>query len=184
MLHRSDHRGMSELTSSIVPAQQPGHGWSMYHQNIFAALVRAVENYARVWTEMERRCKAQGMDVKIAAAFDDIEEAAIPVILLAHAMVEALANWYLGLNCSARNFREIEYEGVLKKWTVIPKEWLPKYALPKNHEMGGGTVSHVIRLLSKRMRRSFTWAIARRWSQPIWSSCSAWRHCRRDCLTI
>src|SRR5687768_4986597 len=97
---------------TTAPGRQPGYGYSMYHQNIFAALVRALESYNGIWNDMVERCKAIGTDVKMVASFDDIEEAAIPVILLAHVMVEALANWYLALSCPAERFRQIERTGL------------------------------------------------------------------------
>lgn len=125
---------MSRSSRSLIPSQQPGYGWSMYDHHIFAALVRAAEQYRLLWVDMEQRCKTP-LDLKLAAGSDEIEEAAIPVILLAHAMVEALANWYLAMSCSKKDFKTCGSQSLIEKWRSVPRQWLSKYALPENHEL-------------------------------------------------
>jgi hypothetical protein len=64
-----------------------------------------------------------------------VEEARIPVLLLAHSLVEALANWYLAMKCDEQLFAGLERWGVMRKWEVAPRFWSPGYSLPKDGEL-------------------------------------------------
>jgi hypothetical protein len=110
-------------------------GWSAYHQLIYSALLRELADYDSVWNGMVDRCRATGFEEKFAHLFDPVEEASIPVLLLAHSLVEALANWYLAMKCDVELFAGLERWSVMRKWALAPRFWLPEYSLPKDGEL-------------------------------------------------
>src|SRR6266481_4356431 len=65
-----------------------------------------------------------------------IEQRRISVVVLTCALLEHTINFYLCTKCSTVRFEELQWKGLVKKWTLIPKEFVPAYDLPTGSELG------------------------------------------------
>jgi hypothetical protein len=75
-----------------------------------------------------------------------IEQYRISVVVLCAVLAEYSINFYLSAKCEAAKFAELEGRSLFKKWTELPKQFLPAYKLPPNSELAGD----LLRLIDRR----------------------------------
>ena len=116
-------------------------GFSIYHEIIVVELRQALRRYFDLWEDVldhpeEQRDEYAG----------DLEARRITVIVLSSALVEYVANFFLSIQCEAKQFAKLDRESLLKKWTTVPKQFNPEYCLPPE----SGIEDDLKRLIARR----------------------------------
>jgi hypothetical protein len=99
--------------------------YSAYHEIIVYELRASIRRYNDQWEDvLWKRLTNSPLHAL------HIEQYRLPIILLSCTLLECVINFYLCMNCDAKRFRKLEREGLLDKWTKIPKEFNSKYSVP------------------------------------------------------
>lgn len=105
-------------------------GFSTYHEIIGDELRAALRRYFEKWDEI--------LDLPAAERplYDStIEQYRVSVVVLCSVLAEYSINFYLSTKCDATRFRKLERNELFKKWTELPKEFLPAYELSANSKL-------------------------------------------------
>jgi hypothetical protein len=116
-------------------------GFSTYHEIIAGELRAASRRYFEKWDEI--------LDQPVTEKplyNTTIEQYRISVVVLCAVLAEYSINFYLSAKCEAAKFAELEGRSLFKKWTELPKQFLPAYKLPPNSELAGD----LLRLIDRR----------------------------------
>ncbi len=95
-----------------------------YYEAIAWELRAALSRYYDKWLEILCREEEER-----PLYLPTIEPKRISVVVLTCALIEHTINFYLGTKCDTVRFQELERKPLIKKWTVIPKEFVPAYDL-------------------------------------------------------
>ena len=55
----------------------------------------------------------------------------VVIILLSCCFIEGLANYYISSKCAKEQFKLLERQSILDKWTIVPSLFVKDYELPK-----------------------------------------------------
>lgn len=116
--------------------------FSTYYEVIASELRRALGRYYDTWQEI--LCKDEN---RRELYLSTIEQTRISVVVLTCSLLEHTINFYLCTKCSALEFRKLEREPFLKKWTTIPKSFASSYSIASN----SGVLQELRRILRRRV---------------------------------
>src|SRR2546422_7842553 len=87
-----------------------------YYEAIAWELRGALSRYYDKWLEIVCREEEER-----PLYLTTIEQKRVTVVVLTCALIEHTINFYLGVKCDTARFDELQWTGLAKKWTEVPK---------------------------------------------------------------
>lgn len=104
--------------------------FSTYYEAIAFELRASLARYYDTWLDV--LCKDEAVR---SMYLSTVEQKRISVVILSCALFEHAINFYLGTKCKGTDFEKLERKSVIKKWTAIPKQFVPAYDLPPGSDL-------------------------------------------------
>lgn len=119
-----------------------GITFSTYHEVIVWELRAAIERYFEYWEKMIWNEQSE-----LQSHLAPIEQHRLPIVVLSCTLLECAINFYLCTKCDAKLFAKLDKsESLYSKWTLVPKQFVPKYEISTPSELA----SDLKRLIDRR----------------------------------
>ena len=104
--------------------------FSTYYEAIAFELRASLARYYDVWLDV--LCKEEAEQPLYVST---VEQKRINIVVLSCALLEHTINFYLSTKCKGVDFEKLERKSVIKKWTAIPKQFVPAYGLATGSDL-------------------------------------------------